>query len=72
MSLNKQYDIGRQIKGYAGIALTSAGIPSSSGGVTQNGATIDRQGLARQYYSCRSLVRGRFVASSRRREQMTR
>jgi hypothetical protein len=64
MSLKHQYDIGRQIKAYAGIALTSAGIPSSSGGVAQNGATIDRLALARQYYSCRSVVRGRFVAST--------
>lgn len=64
MSLKNQYDIGRQIKGYAGIAFTSAGIPSSSGGVAQNGATIDRTALARQYYSCRSLVRARFVSST--------
>jgi len=64
MSLKTSYDIGRQIKVYAGVAFTSAGIPSSSGGVTQNGATVDRLALARQYYSCRSLVRGRFVAST--------
>lgn len=64
MSLNKQYDIGRQIKAQAGIAFTSAGIPSSSGGVAQNGAAIDRQALSRQYYSCRSIVRGRFVGST--------
>jgi hypothetical protein len=62
MSLNKSFDIGAQIKGYAGIALTSTPIPSSSGGVAQNGAAIDRTALARQYYSCRSIVRARFVA----------
>ena len=64
MSLIEQFDVGRRIKAQAGIAFTSAGIPSSSGGVAQNGAAIDRLALPRQYYSCRSVIRGRFVAST--------
>ncbi len=59
-----QFDVGRQIKAVAGIALTSAAIPSRSGGVTQNGATIDRFALPRRYYSCRSVVRGRYIGST--------
>lgn len=63
MSLKTSYDIGRQIKAYAGVALTSTPVPSSSGAAA-NGATIDRQALARQYYSCRSIIRARLVGST--------
>lgn len=63
MSLSRQYDGGRTLKAVAGIAQTSAAVPSSSGAAV-NGATIDRQALDRRYYSCRSIIRGRFVAST--------
>lgn len=63
-ALAGQFDAGRFIKAVAGIALTSAAIPSSSGGVAQNGATIDRFSLPRRYYSCRSIVRGRYIGST--------
>jgi len=64
MSLSEQLGIGHRIKAEVGIALTSAAVPSSSGGVTANGATIDRLALARRYYSCKSIIRGRFVGST--------
>lgn len=64
MSLSRQYDGGRTLLTKAGIAFTSGGVPSSSGGVTYNGATIDRHAFDRRYYSCRSNLRGRFVGST--------
>ena len=64
MSLSRQYDGGRTLLVKAGINQTSAAVPSSSGGVAANGASIDRHALDRRYYSCRSIVRGRFVGST--------
>ncbi len=64
MGLSEQFDVGKRLKAYAGVPLTSTPTPSSSGGVAQNGATIDRQGLARHYYSCRSVGHGRLVGST--------
>jgi len=64
MSLNQSYDGGRTLKAVAGIALTTTPTPSSSGGITVTGATIDRLAYDRRYYSAKSLVRGRFVGSS--------
>jgi hypothetical protein len=63
MSLSRQYDGGRTLKVLVGIAQTSAAVPSSSGAAA-NGATIDRHALDRRYYSCRSIIRGRFVGST--------
>jgi hypothetical protein len=64
MSVARSYDGGARLLTRAGINLTSAGVPSSSGGVAANGASIDRHALDRRYYSCRSIVRGRFVGST--------
>jgi hypothetical protein len=64
MSLIDSFDGGRRAKVVAGVALTTTPIPSSSGGVTQNGPTIDRLAMDRRYYSCKSIVRGRFLAST--------
>jgi hypothetical protein len=63
MSIGRSYDGGRLGKLVAGIALTTTPVPSSSGGVTANGATIDRQALDRRYYSAKSFVRGRFTST---------
>ena len=63
MSLGRQYDGGRTLKVLAGIAQTSAAVPSSSGAAV-NGATIDRHAIDQRHYSARSIVRGRFVAST--------
>lgn len=63
MSLSRIYGGGALVKAVAGVAQSSAAIPSSSGAAI-NGATIDRHALDRRYYSCRSIVRGRFVGST--------
>jgi hypothetical protein len=63
MSVNSQTDVGRRLKVVAGVSLTSAAVPSSSGAAL-TGATIDRLGLGRMYYSCKSVGKGRFVGST--------
>jgi hypothetical protein len=64
MSLKESFDGGRRAKVVAGVPLTTTPIPSSSGGVQQTGGTIDRLAMDRRYYSCKSVVRGRFLAST--------
>ncbi len=64
MSLSRSYDGGRLGKVVAGVALTTTPTPSSSGGITVNGATIDRLAYDRRYYAAKSFVRGRFVSST--------
>jgi hypothetical protein len=62
MSLAQQFDIGRYIHGTA--ALASATVPSSSGGATSTGITIDRQAFGRQYYSAAALIHASFAGST--------
>jgi len=62
MSLNDQYDIGRQLVAAVGVSPTVT--PSSSGGVAVNGGTIDRLAYSRRYYSAKSIGRGLLVAST--------
>ena len=62
MSLNKSYDIGRQLVAAVGASPTVT--PSSSGGVAVNGGTIDRWAYQRRYYSAKSIGRGLFVGST--------
>jgi len=61
MSLNKSYDIGRQLVAAVGVAPTVT--PSSSGAAT-NGPTIDRWAYQRRYYSAKSIGRGLFSGST--------
>jgi hypothetical protein len=63
MSLSRSYDGGRILRTIAGVAHSSAAVPSSSGAAL-TGATIDRQAFDRRYYSCRSVGRARFVGST--------
>lgn len=62
MSVAQQFDIGRYLHGTA--ALAPATVPSSSGGATSNGITIDRQAFGRQYYSAAALIQARFAGST--------
>jgi hypothetical protein len=64
MSLSRSYDGGRLGKPVGGIALTTSVVPSSSGGATYTGATIDRLAYDRRYYSAKSLVRARLISST--------
>jgi hypothetical protein len=53
------------LKGYAGVALTSTAVPSSSSGVALTGATIDRLSLAPHVLQLPSRsASARFVAST--------
>src|SRR6185295_8263216 len=61
--ISESYDGGRLMKAVAGVAHSSAAVPSSSGAAL-TGATIDRLALDRRYYSCRSIGRARFVGST--------
>lgn len=62
MSLARQYDIGKYIKGVAAIA--PATVLSSAGGSATNGLTIDRNALPRHCYSARAIVTGRLTGST--------
>lgn len=62
MSLARQYDIGRYVIGTA--ALAPATIPSSSGGATSTGITIDRQAFGKHYYSAAALIQGLLTGST--------
>lgn len=62
MSVAQQFDIGRFILGVAAVA--PATVPSSSGGATTNGVTIDRLAYGRQYYSASALIQARLAGST--------
>lgn len=62
MSLSQSYDAGKSIKGMPGLNPTT--VPSSSGGATSAGITIDRFALGRRYQSCKSVVTGRLTGST--------
>lgn len=65
MSLSRQYGGGATVKAAPGVAPTTAFVSSTSTGLAAvNGPTIDRLAYDRRYYSCRSVVRGRFIGSS--------
>lgn len=61
MSL-EAYNVGKFIRVQPGLNPTT--VPSSSGGATSNGLTIDRLALNRRYYSCKSAVTARLTGST--------